>query len=74
MLASYRNPIQKIDYYTLKVKTSDWQKTINDLKAINSSFDPENPVEYTFLDNHFAEFYAADKARGELFLIFSLIS
>ncbi|MFY0697921.1 MAG: ABC transporter permease [Balneola sp.] len=71
MIASYRNPIHNIDYYTLKIETNDWQKTIADLQAINYQFDPQNPVEYTFLDNRFEELYRADKMRGQLFLIFS---
>lgn len=71
MIASYRNPIHKIDYYTLKIHTNNWSQTISDLKNINNHFDPENPMEYTFLDNRFAEFYKADQTRGLLFLIFS---
>ncbi|MEX0647315.1 MAG: FtsX-like permease family protein [Balneolaceae bacterium] len=71
MIASYRNPIQNIDYYTLLVETDNWQKTISDIQAINYSFDPENPVEYHFLDTRFAELYEADQTRGLLFLLFA---
>ncbi len=71
MLASYRNPIHNIDYYTLRVNTSDWQQTLASLQEINSRFDSENPVEHTFLDNRFEQFYRADRIRGELFLVFS---
>lgn len=71
MLASYRNPIQNIDYYTLRINSSDWQKTLDKLQAINHSFDPENPVEYHFLDQRFQQYYQVDQKRGELFLLFS---
>ncbi|MGD8748633.1 MAG: ABC transporter permease [Balneolaceae bacterium] len=71
MLASYRNPIHNIDYYTLRINSSNWQKTLSKLQAINYKFDPENPVEYHFLDQHFADYYQDDQKRGMLFLFFS---
>lgn len=66
-------PIQRIDYYTLKIKTNDWPGIIEKLKAINTTIDADNPLEYTFLDNRFEEFYKADAQRGQIFLAFSLI-
>lgn len=71
MLASHKNPIHNIDYYTLQIDTDDWQQTLSELRAINSKFDPENPVEHHFLDTRFAELYEADQTRGQLFLLFS---
>lgn len=66
-------PIQRIDYYTLKIKTNDWPGMIEKLKAINTTIDADNPLEYTFLDSRFEEFYKADAQRGQIFLSFSLI-
>lgn len=66
-------PIQRIDYYTVKVKTNDWPGIIEKLKAINTTIDPDNPLEYTFLDSRFEEFYKADAQRGQIFLAFSLV-
>lgn len=71
MLASYRNPIHKIDYYTLRIRTNNWQQVIHELEAINHRFDPENPLEYNYLNDRFARFYKADRIRGQLFLLFS---
>jgi putative ABC transport system permease protein len=71
MLASYHNPIHQIDYYTLRIRTNDWAQVIGQLEAINYRFDPENPLEYNFLDARFADFYQGDQIRGRLFLIFS---
>ncbi len=65
--------IHNIDYYTLRVKTSNWDQTIKSLKAINSKLDPNQPLEYTFLDDRFEEFYRADEKRGQIFLAFSLV-
>jgi putative ABC transport system permease protein len=65
--------IQRIDYYTLRIKTSDWDKTIGELKTINSTIDADNPLEYTFLESRFEEFYRADARRGQIFLTFSIV-
>ena len=65
--------IQRIDYYTLKIKTANWDETISKLKEINGKIDPNSPLEYTFLDNRFEEFYQADAKRGQIFLTFSII-
>lgn len=73
ILASYRNPIHNIDYYTLRLETTNWNQTKEKLQSINASFDPENPLEYTFLDNQFEQFYKGDRIRARLFLIFSCI-
>lgn len=65
--------IQRIDYYTLRIKTSAWDETIKKLQAINTQLDPDTPLEYTFLDSRFEEFYRADARRGQIFLAFSLV-
>jgi putative ABC transport system permease protein len=63
--------IQRIDYYTLRVNTSDWTSTLTKLKEVNNRLDTTNPMEYTFLDNRFEEFYRQDEKRGTIFLTFS---
>ena len=73
IFAAPNTPIQRIDYYTLKIKTSDWPAMITKLKEINAKIDADNPMEYTFLDNRFEEFYKADAQRGQIFLTFSMI-
>jgi putative ABC transport system permease protein len=65
--------IQVIDYYTLKVKTSDWAQTIETLKTINNKIDPDTPLEYTFLDSRFEELYLKDERRGQIFLTLSIV-
>ncbi|HEU5289217.1 MAG TPA: ABC transporter permease [Cyclobacteriaceae bacterium] len=73
IFAAPNTAIQRIDYYTLKIKTSDWPGVIEKLKAINTKIDADNPLEYTFLDSRFEEFYQADAQRGQIFLTFSMI-
>jgi putative ABC transport system permease protein len=65
--------IQRIDYYTLRVQTNDWEKTIAKLKAANTSIDETNPMEYNFLDKSFQRFYEADEKRGQIFVTLSAI-
>ncbi len=67
-------PIQPIDYYSLRVKTSNLVSVVEKLKEVNTRLDPVNPLEYTFLDDQvFAEFYRMDEKRGQIFLVFSSI-
>lgn len=73
MFAYPNTAIQRIDYYTLEVKTSNWSQTLDKLKAVNDRLDPENPLEYTLLNDRFQEFYQADEKRGQLFMVFSLV-
>lgn len=73
IFAAPNTAIQRIDYYTLKIKTANWEETISKLKEINRKIDTNNPMEYTFLDNRFEEFYQADAKRGQIFLAFSII-
>lgn len=67
-------PIQPIDYYSLRVKTSNLAAVVDKLKEVNTRIDPINPLEYTFLDDQvFSEFYRMDEKRGQIFLVFSSI-
>jgi len=73
VIGFWSNPIQSIDYYTLRVTTSNMAETITKLREINTKFDENNPLEYTFLDERFANYYRTDEQRGQVFLGFSLI-
>lgn len=73
IIGYWKNPIHRIDYYTLRVNTSDWENTLDKFRAINAQYDTDNPVEHTFLNQRFAEFYQADLQRGQVFLGFSIL-
>jgi len=73
LFAYHNNPIHSIDYYTLRVTTRDWSKTLASLKSISAEIDPNNPIEYNFLDAKFQEFYQSDTKRGQIFLVFSSV-
>ncbi|MDL5047993.1 ABC transporter permease [Oscillatoria amoena NRMC-F 0135] len=65
--------IQRIDYYTLRINTANWEQTLATLKEINTKIDPDNPLEYTFLESRFEDIYAADTKRGQIFLTLSIV-
>lgn len=74
MVIGFRqNPIQSIDYYSLRVSTEDWSSTLADLKGINDRFDAQNPIEYHILNDQFQRFYEADIIRSRLLVFFSAI-
>jgi len=74
LVFAYPNtPIQRIDYYTMRISTNDWEATINKLKQVNNQLALDDPLEYTFLDGRFKEFYRPDVKRGQIFMVFSCI-
>ncbi len=71
VIGFWDNPIHRIDYYTLRVNTTDWGNTIAALRRINDGFDPENPLEYNILNDQFERFYEGDILRSRLLLFFA---
>ena len=55
------NPIQPIDYYTVKISPQNIQTTLDKLKAIMIANDENEPFEYHFLDDQLALFYIEDQ-------------
>ncbi|MCB0588026.1 MAG: ABC transporter permease, partial [Phaeodactylibacter sp.] len=49
VIGFWNNPLHNIDYYSLRINTSDWAGTLGALKDINNRFDKDNPLEYTIL-------------------------
>ena len=71
MIGYWRNPIHNIDYYTLRVQTSDWSNTIAALRRVNDRFDANNPLEFNILNDRFQRFYEADVLRSRLLFFFA---
>ncbi|RAW00452.1 ABC transporter permease [Pseudochryseolinea flava] len=61
IIAYQHNPIQLIDYYSVKIAAQDIQGTLEKLKAIMVTNDEREPFEYHFLDQQLALFYAEDQ-------------
>ncbi len=63
VLAYNENPIQPIDYYSVKISSTDIPGTLEKLKAIMVRNDEREPFEYHFLDEQLALFYVEDERR-----------
>jgi putative ABC transport system permease protein len=61
IIAYNNNPIQPIDYYSVKVSPKNIQATLQKLKAIMVVNDEREPFEYHFLDDQLALFYIEDQ-------------
>ncbi|MCA0235161.1 MAG: ABC transporter permease [Bacteroidetes bacterium] len=73
VLGCWNNSIQNIDYYTLRISSSNWAQTLATLRSINDRFDPQNPIEYNFLNEQFGRFVEADIQRSNLLIFFSAV-
>lgn len=61
IIAYHDNPIQSIDYYSVKISPHNIQTTLDKLKAIMVANDEQEPFEYHFLDDQLALFYIEDQ-------------
>ena len=55
------NPIQVIDYYSVRIAPQNIQATLDQLKTIMVANDETEPFEYHFLDDQLALFYIEDQ-------------
>jgi putative ABC transport system permease protein len=62
------------NFYSLKVRTSDVQKTIAGVQRIWSKHFPSNPLEYFFLDETFDGQYKANMLFGKVFGTFAILA
>ena len=68
MLLGYRsNPIDVIDYFTIRFDAADVGQTIAGLRSVGERFDPDHPFEYNFLDERLADFYASERRVRRIF-------
>ncbi|MCB0566237.1 MAG: ABC transporter permease [Phaeodactylibacter sp.] len=74
VIGFWNNPVHNIDYYSLRITTSDWTGTLGALKEINNRFDKDNPLEYTVLTDQFHRFYEEDILRSRLLGFFSAVA
>jgi putative ABC transport system permease protein len=61
VIAYNHNPIQPIDYYSVKIQPQNIQATLGQLKAVMVANDEREPFEYHFLDDQLALFYLQDQ-------------
>jgi putative ABC transport system permease protein len=68
VLAYNNNPIQVIDYYSVRIEPKDVQGTLDKLKTVMVNNDKGDPFEYHFLDDQLALFYVEDERRQTLLI------
>lgn len=66
VISFYQNPIQSIDYYTLRINSRNPAQVIEDVEAAYYSVDPDHPIEWHFLSDQWAIKYQDDNRRGQL--------
>lgn len=66
VLGYWTNPIDVIDYFSVRVSPQNIPQTIAALEVVGKRHDPETPFEFNFLDERIQEFYEADSQLGRL--------
>jgi putative ABC transport system permease protein len=72
ILAYTNNPIQNIDYFTVRLSGADIEGSISRMESILHSIDPSHLFEYHFLDEQLDLFYQEDLKRERIFIASSL--
>lgn len=72
VILEFRPTDQK--YFSAKVNPSQISQTISAVKTFYEQLYPGLPLEYFFMDEHFAKQYDADQRFGQLFSLFSGIA
>lgn len=76
---SMHQPIKPIVFYnapsgyrkiSVKISGENVVSALAHLKKIASTFDPETPFEYSFLDDTFSQLYQSEQRQGYLFTVF----
>ena len=73
IIGYHNNPIQSIDYFTLKV-SGDINPLIEGAAKVCEQFDPETPIEYHFLTEQLDTFYVSEKKAGMIFQMGGVLS
>lgn len=74
LLGFEKNPIQSIDYFTVKFTSNEIEGTLEKMNTILQNSDPNHLFEYHFLDKQWELLYKDDKIRKTLFFILSVLT
>jgi len=61
-------------YIAVKIKPGDYSKAISSIQNKWKGFMPDNPFEYSFLDQEFDAQYSTDQTVGKVFSVFTFLS
>jgi putative ABC transport system permease protein len=68
VMAYQSNPVHSIDYFTSRIEANDIPGTLKKMEAALLAVDPDHPLEYHFLDEQLALFYAEDSRRQTMLI------
>ena len=66
IIGSWNNPIQFIDYFTLRFSGNP-ESVIAQARKVHEKFDLHTPMEFHFLDQQMAQFYAEESRASQIF-------
>jgi putative ABC transport system permease protein len=61
-------------YIAVRIKAGDYNKAINTIQNKWKEFMPDNPFEYSFMDEEFDALYRTDQTIGKVFSVFTFLS
>src|SRR4030095_15776113 len=74
VLAYKNNPVQSIDYFTVRLSTSRAEETLKQLENILHKTDAGHLFEYNFLDKQWDNFYRDDQKRETIFFAIAIMT
>ncbi|HVG15649.1 MAG TPA: ABC transporter permease, partial [Chitinophagaceae bacterium] len=74
VLGYEKNPVQNIDYFTVRLHAAGSEATLKQMDAILHRIDQKHLFEYHFLDKQWDIFYREDAIRQTIFLIAALLT
>jgi putative ABC transport system permease protein len=74
ILGFQNNPLQSIDYFTIRVSTDAMAATLDQMNKILQGIDKNHLFEYHFLDQQWSLFYQDDHIREIIFMIVAVLT
>lgn len=68
------NPIERIDYFTVRLSTADVAPALAQMESLLRKIDPSHLFEYNFLDKQWDIFYREDRQRQAVFLAVAILT
>ena len=65
---------ETLDYLSLKVSTNNISKTLQDIEGVWSTFANQAPLEYSFLDQTFAELHAKENRLSSVLFFLTILA
>ena len=74
IMAYQKNPVDRIDYFTVRLTTDKAEETVKQLESILHKIDPNHLFEYNFLDKQWDVFYRDDQKRQTIFIVIAALT